>query len=125
MPGASVIDAKIEIPRPDIPDGPAVYDAIMSQIDEDLTTEGTKHLNEKYKDETPEQTKERAVRYDRAKETYDRTYAAWKVQKQGEVNSTVKSAYQQAENVNRSGEEATMQALESQMQSASPATLAA
>ena len=125
MPGSSTIDAAIEIPRPDIPDGTAIYDVIMSRIDEDLTTEGVKRLDEKYKDETPEQTKERAGRYDRAKEEYDKQYAAWKLQKQTDVNGTVKSAYQQAENVNRNGEQAAMDALESQIQSSPPTALAA
>ena len=50
----------------------ALYDAVMAEIEPDLTRAGLETLNEKYKDETPEQKEARAERYAAA-------YAEWKV----------------------------------------------
>ncbi len=101
------IDIAIEkIPRPDIPGGLEVYDNIMGEIDEDLTSKGSKKLDEKYKNETPEQTKARAARYDAARDEYDRRYEAWKTQKQGEVYKAIHGAYELTEKIDRAKDEA-------------------
>lgn len=46
--------------------GNDVYDQIMAEIEPELTTASIPLLDEKYKDETPEQAEERAQRYNRA-----------------------------------------------------------
>ncbi len=62
---------------PAILDGQVVYDMLMQNIEPDLVTAQLPLLKEKYKDETPEQAKERAERYDKAFVEYDRQYVAY------------------------------------------------
>jgi hypothetical protein len=56
--------------------GDVVYDLLMSGIEPELTSENTEHILELAKDDTPEERKERAERYARAFEEYDRQFAA-------------------------------------------------
>ncbi len=119
------LDTTIEqIPRPDIPDGLAVYDSIMGEIDEDLTSQGAKKLNEKYRNETPEQTKARAARYDAARDEYDRRYDEWKTRKQSEVYTSIHNAYDLTERIDRSKETPVLDKLEKEM-NVTPKKLAA
>ena len=64
-------------PPPVIPSGEEMYDQIMSQIEPDLVTAQLPLLKEKYKDETPEQAKARADRYNRAFAEYEKQFAAY------------------------------------------------
>lgn len=117
------LDITIEqIPRPDIPDGLAIYDKIMGEIDEDLTSTGAKKLNEKYRNETPEQTKARAARYDAARDEYDRRYEEWKSNKRTEVNKAIHGAYELTEKIDRSKDDPIVAKLEKEM-NVTPTTL--
>ncbi|PIR52684.1 hypothetical protein COU76_05145 [Candidatus Peregrinibacteria bacterium CG10_big_fil_rev_8_21_14_0_10_49_10] len=60
-----------------MPTGEEVHDALMAPIEEDLTTGNVMRLHEKYANETPEQTKERAGRYKKALEKYDSAFEQW------------------------------------------------
>lgn len=51
-----------------------LYDTLMSHIEPDLMTENLPTLEEKYKDETPEQHKARMASYDRAFELFDKAF---------------------------------------------------
>jgi len=55
---------------PVIPSGEEIYDMLMGEIEPDLVLRNVEELDEKYKDETPEQTKDRADRYRGAWKTY-------------------------------------------------------
>jgi len=55
----------------------ALYNFIMEQIEPELTTTGTKTLDEKYKNETPEERKVRAVRYEKAFKLYDQRFSEY------------------------------------------------
>lgn len=55
----------------------ALYNFIMEQIEPELTTEGTKTLDEKYKSETPEERQVRAARYEKAFKLYDQRFAEY------------------------------------------------
>jgi DNA-directed RNA polymerase beta subunit len=59
---------------PFLPEGRRIYDDIMAEIEPDLTTEGRLLLAEKYKNESPTQTRLRAKRYDMAHAEYQRRY---------------------------------------------------
>lgn len=46
--------------------GQEIYDLLMAGIEPELITSALPYLEEKYKDETPEQAQERAARYEKA-----------------------------------------------------------
>ncbi len=71
--------------------GEQVYNLIMQAIEPELTTDQRSVLDEKYKGETPEQAKERVVRYRKAFEMYDIAY-----QKYMEELATAVRGYQTA-----------------------------
>ncbi|MEK7137806.1 MAG: hypothetical protein AAB853_06020 [Patescibacteria group bacterium] len=60
-----------------IPTGEEIYDALMSQIEPELTSSQLPLLAEKYKDETPDQKEVRRKRYNAAFAKYDELYTAY------------------------------------------------
>ena len=62
---------------PKIPTGQEVFDAIMGHIEPELTSEGTKMLDERYKNETPEELDTRKKRYVLAYERYEQAYEGY------------------------------------------------
>ncbi len=61
---------------PEILSGEAVYDLLMSKIEPELTHKNCKKVRELTAHETAEERKERAERYMRAFEEYDRQFMA-------------------------------------------------
>ena len=59
---------------PKIPTGQELYDAIMMNIEPELTTDIAKTLDAKYKDESPEDRAARNQKYDLAFERYEEAY---------------------------------------------------
>ena len=55
-----------------IPTGDELYNTLMVDIDPELTTDALPSLEEKYKHETPEESRARATRYEKAFAEYDR-----------------------------------------------------
>lgn len=70
---------------PAIMDGNEVYDMLMAEIEPDLVTANLPTLQEKYKDETPEQTKVRGERYKAAFIEYKKRYAEYAAKQEQEV----------------------------------------
>ena len=61
---------------PSVPLPEELYNQLMGGIEPELTTGQVKILEEKYKDESPEQAQARAGRYSKAFATYRKQYAA-------------------------------------------------
>ncbi len=59
---------------PKIPTGRELFDALMAHIELELVTENAKKLQEQYKNETPQDHKQRMKHYDLAYERYDQAY---------------------------------------------------
>jgi hypothetical protein len=66
---------------PKILSGQEVFDLLMQKIEPELTSEGKKHLSEKYKNETASEHAMRSARYQKAFQEYDRAYEEY-MQKQ-------------------------------------------
>lgn len=96
--------SQIQITIPTIEKGQEVYDAIMAEIEPDLTSEGVKLLDEKYKNETPEQTRARARRYDAAMVKYQKKYDEYLAVKNVEVTHFVHKTIEAAEAIDRRSE---------------------
>lgn len=82
---------------PVLPTGQQLYDAIMAHIEPELTTEGVKTLEVKYKNETPGQLAERKNRYALAFELYEKHYAGYIQALQGQVGRYRKETFAQVE----------------------------
>ena len=67
--------------------GAEIFDAIMVAIEPELTTAGSQGLEEKYKDETPEQKRVRGERYAKAFEEYEKRYAAYRLEQESQVHA--------------------------------------
>src|SRR3989339_880578 len=77
---------------PVIPDSQELYNALMSKIEPELTTEGLKTLEAKYPSETPEQKKERIDRYNAAFEAYDKALEVYMSDLRKQVDGYRKAA---------------------------------
>ena len=64
-------------PPPTILSGEEVYELIMGKIEPELTESQRPNLDEKYKNEMPEDNKTRLARYQKAFEQYDIDYKAY------------------------------------------------
>ena len=60
-----------------MPKAEDIYDAIMGKIELELLTTSLPTLDEKYKNETPEQKKARMERYAKAYAAFDAQYTEW------------------------------------------------
>ena len=68
-------------------DGAEVYDQIMGAMEPELTNAERGGLEEKYKNETPEEREARYTRYEAAYQEYDRQFALWQNQQQSSIHT--------------------------------------
>lgn len=97
-----------------LPDPVDVYDVIMGKIELDLVSTAIPLLDEKYKDETPAERKERFARYRWAFEEFKKQYAQWISKVSAFCNSLRKTALHIAEDNTRDKEKSILTELESQ-----------
>lgn len=103
---------------PQILQGQQVYDNIMGRIEPELTTTTVKTLKEKYKDETPEQAKERAKRYSAAFAEYDKQYQEYKLNLERSMHQFQRGLgthFEQKSRNDESGQMSTIEAAFSQI----------
>ena len=100
---------------PKIPEGNELYDLLMAKIESDLTTTQLPHLDEKYKDETPNQAKARSERYEKAFAEYDRQLAEYLAELQAKVRSYQCTARTSMEHDDRAKEKQELSTLEQSM----------
>ena len=103
---------------PVIPSGTEVYDQIMGEIELDLTSTARPTLEEKYKNETPEQRSERGRRYHKALEEYQKQYVIYKTDLEGKIRAYELSVVTFVERGARAEEEQTLTNLETAMAAA-------
>jgi hypothetical protein len=119
MPDSPQPMAENTLVAPQIPEGPEVYNTIMSGIEMELTDAERPLLQDKYKDETPEQAAERADRYNKAFAEYDRQYAVYKKSKTEDIHVFQRTLRSSIEVTTAGADDAaTMQSLENQFSSA-------
>ena len=100
------------------PIDPQMYDTLMAKINPELTTEGLKTLDAKYKNETPEQAKVRAAAYEKSFAEYDRL-AETQLSKMKSASRTYRrQAMQTVEHMERKDEESAMEQMEKAMAAA-------
>lgn len=88
-------------PFPALPSGDEVYDGIMSRIEPELISSSLQMLKEKYRNETPEQSKSRWVRYTAAFAEYDKRYAAYAAELERNVHLYQQYALKTTEKASR------------------------
>ena len=91
---------------------------IMEKIEPELTLEGVKLLDEKYAAETPEQTKARAERYAKAREEYQKQYAAYRMSLEEQIHAYEKHGLELMEGQARAAEQESLDSLESSIANA-------
>ncbi len=82
---------------PVLPEANEVYDAIMREIEPELTTALLSTLEQTYKNETPEQAETRSVRYRAALVEYEKRFNAYMLELEGQVRGFQKAASVYAE----------------------------
>ena len=92
--------------------GDELYNMLMRGIEPDLTTDQLPTLDAKYKDETPEQAKTRALRYEKAFKEYEKQLAEYLAQLSGKVHVYQTAARQSAEEDSRTQEGSQLSGLE-------------
>lgn len=106
---------------PSIPDIPAsgedIYNTIMGGILPELMIPIVYSLEEKYKDESPEERKARGQQYKEAYEKYDKQYAEYVQKKDEEMKKFGRDMGTWVEGVYREDEEKQLKNLESSMSS--------
>jgi len=100
------------IPMPPILTGDEIYDSLMQAIEPELMIAAMPTLEEKYKNETPEQAKERAARYQKAFDTYDQKFEEYKRNWQEQWGKYKRQAMRGAEEKNRVEETNDLSAVE-------------
>lgn len=93
-------------------DPASVYDALMGQIDPELVTSEIPKLTEKYKDETPEQRRDRAEHYNEAYEQYESMLTEFVGGLKEHANTQRRKALVSAEAESRKVEEGELQKME-------------
>ncbi len=100
----------IELPA--LPEsGQEVYDQIMGGINMDLTTAQRETLDEKYKDETPEQKEARLAQYNADMLEYEKQYAAYVQNMNGQIHTFERTARQSIEKDDTTDEQPNMDSL--------------
>lgn len=99
-----------------IPTGDQLYNMLMSKVEPDLTTDQLALLDEKYKNETPEQAQVRAVRYEKAFAEYDRQLADYLAGLEAKVREYQSTARKSLEHEERIREEQKLDTLEQAIQ---------
>ncbi|MSR87463.1 hypothetical protein EXS70_04845 [Candidatus Peribacteria bacterium] len=98
---------------PKIPTGKELYDALMEHIEPELTSEGSKLIEEKYKGETPENKAARMQRYDLAFERYEQAYHDYMDTLDTQVVRYRREAFSRSELEDRKQEEGLLDQLSS------------
>ncbi len=98
---------------PALPDGTTFYDAIMREIEPELTSDQLALLEERSAADTPEQKAERQARYKAAFEVFDRRFDQEMTTLERQVHTFKSESQKQAELANRQKEQVDMAALES------------
>src|SRR3989338_10631299 len=89
---------------PSIPTGQELYDLIMGNIEQELTTEGLKTIAAKYANETTEEKYERKKRYDLAFDRYAQAYEGYIGTLQAQMERYRKQSFQHVELSDRTSE---------------------
>ncbi|TSC58582.1 MAG: hypothetical protein Greene041619_456 [Candidatus Peregrinibacteria bacterium Greene0416_19] len=97
---------------PEVLEGGALYDQIMTAIEPELTSTVYPTLAEKYKDETPEQAKVRAERYAKAMEEYKKQLQKYGADFGGKVRTFQHGVRKSMEADDRNRETSNMSGLE-------------
>ncbi|MBI3619406.1 hypothetical protein HY213_05235 [Candidatus Peregrinibacteria bacterium] len=94
-----------------IPTGQELYDMLMGHIEPELTTQGIKDLDEKYKNETPQENAIRKQRYQLAVDRYQQAYEGYMQTLDAQVQRYKRATFGQVEIEDREREEGTLQNL--------------
>lgn len=89
-----------------------LYDMIMQTVEPDLVSAVTPTLPEKYKDETPDDRRVRAKRYEAAFAAYDRRFAEYQQYWNGQMRTFEHASRTAAELRAKAQEEAELSTLE-------------
>lgn len=100
-----------------VPSGTEIYDSIMGKIELDLLTASIPLLEKKYEDETAEARAKRLERYKKAYAEYDKAFADWNKKLQELLHAYRRGALASAESDVKAKEDATLNNLESQINS--------
>lgn len=98
--------------------GQEIYDSIMWGIEPELLTANLPSLAEKYKDETPEQKKARAERYQKAFAEYDVGYAAYLADQESKVHTFKHNLISSLEHADSEQDQQQLNSLEAAFHSA-------
>ena len=90
---------------PKIPTGRELFDSLMAHIEPELTSEGWKTLEEKYKNETPEERALRTKRYELAFERCQQAFDDYMETLDMQVSRYRREAFAHAEMEDRGQEE--------------------
>ena len=101
-----------------IPTGPQIYDALMSKIEPELMRANLGALDAPYKDEAPEARAARYKRYSKAFIAYKKAFKDWSKQLNKAVKAYKTALFKTVETLSQSKQDAALQALELQLQSA-------
>lgn len=100
-------------PAPVLPQGEEFYDALMAQIEPELTSTELPLLEARYAGETPEHKEARQARYDAAFEEFDRRSAIEMAKLEQDVHAYKVSSMREMEQASRAQETSDIQGLES------------
>ncbi len=93
--------------------GREIYDSIMREIEPELLSAALPGLEEKYKGDTPAQAKERAERYIRAMEEYEKRYEQYRHDQEANTRTFKIDAIHFVEQAAAGDEQTKMQSLAS------------
>ncbi len=103
---------------PHIPTGQELYDALMGNIEPELTSQGSLALEQTYQNETPEDREQRLNRYDLAFDRYEQAETEYLAMLQEQVNRYKREASTRAEMDSRESDENVLGSLLQSFQSA-------
>lgn len=90
-----------------------LYDVLMAEIEPDLLLENIPQLDEKYKDETPEQKQERIKRYAEAYKQFDSAFNQFMGEVKAEARASRRESIEQEEDAIASDDASRLASLES------------
>ena len=110
-------DAVFHFPSPTVLSGEEVYDSIMGEIEPELLSKNIILLEEKYKEETPDQKKARGERYGKAFAEYEKHYQKYLADSSSTLQRFKGQALKSVEDADRKQDAMGVQSLEAQMSS--------
>ncbi|MBT3835219.1 hypothetical protein HOF56_03130 [Candidatus Peribacteria bacterium] len=105
-----------QIDPPVIPSGQEIYDLLMGKIESDLLSKNLDGLEEKYKNETPEEKEERKNRYNKAFAQYHKELDEYLAGMNQKIVEYKRISIQSLENRNKEKEEVKLAEIEKQIQ---------